>query len=166
MAGIDITTDPPGLTPRLAPNWRWYGVRDLPFRGRRLTWFGIATPELTVYATEPFADRSTEVYPEDFSQRIQLSGGAVASIALARPGAFIVLLGNTSEHSIVAAFNVTKGPLGARYTTRVYNSLRNAWTSAAICTEKQLRSGMPFEINRKGFCAIECTEVRTDVRDA
>ena len=158
VAGLDIATDPPGLDPRLAPNWRWYGMRGLPFRGRTLTWFGVRTPDLRIYANTPFAGAATETYDEDISHLVRLSGGSAVAVALRRPGSFVVLIGNSAEHSVVTAFELLDPALKGLRAMRVYNSLRNAWVDGETVTAERLLAGMPLEIERKGFCLIEFDE--------
>ena len=159
VAGLDITTDPPGLEPRLAPQWRWYGMRGLPFRGRSLTWFAVRTPDLRIYSNVIFTDTAAEAYPEDVSHTLRLTGGSVVAIALRRAGSFVVLIGNTTEHSVAAAFEVVDRELVGMHEMRVYNSLRNAWVDGASVSPADLRRGTRVNIERKGFCVVEFTAV-------
>ena len=159
VAGIDITTDPPGLTPRMAPAWSWYGMRELPFRGRKLTWFAVQTPDLHVYANTPFAQTASETYAEDVSHLLRLSGASVVALALRRPGSFAVLVGNTNEHSVVTSLRIADPKLDGMHAMRVYNSLRNAWVEKHALTADRLRAGLPLEIERKGFCLIELSAI-------
>jgi len=157
VAGLDITTDPPGLRPRPSPNWRWHGMRGLPFRGRTLTWFAVRMPDMRVYSNEPFANTPGETYTEDISHMLRLSGGSVVAIALRRAGSFVVFIGNTTEHSVVAAFNLVDPALKEMHAVRMYNSLRNAWVDDEKLSADRLRAGVPLEIERKGFCVVECS---------
>jgi hypothetical protein len=159
VAGLDITTDPPGLTPRMAPAWSWYGVRDLPFRGRKLTWFAVQAPDLRVYSSAPFAHAAAETYTEDISHLLRLSGASVIALALRRPGSFAVMVGNTNEHSVVASLRIADANLDGMHAMRVYNSLRNAWLDKEALSADRLRSGIPLEIARKGFCIIEFSAI-------
>lgn len=154
VAGLDITTDPPGLVPRMAPAWKWYGVRNLPFRGRSLTWFAVHTPDLAVYANTRFA-RAAEVYTEDISHLLRLSGAPAVAMGLRRPGSVVVLVGNTSQHTVIASVGIAGPSLGDVQSARAYNSLRNAWTEVELVSAQQLRDGIPFELERQGFCIME-----------
>jgi len=155
VAGLDITTDPPGLVPRLAPNWKWYGMRGLSFRGRTLTWFAVRAPDLQIFANAPFARIASETYSEDISHTLRLSGASVVAIGLRRPGSFVVFVGNTTEHSVIAAFNIVDSQLGGMHDMRVYNSLRNGWVDGGSVSAERLHAGIPIEIERKGFCIME-----------
>jgi hypothetical protein len=155
VAGLDITTDPPGLIPRMAPAWGWYGMRDLPFRARTLTWFAVRTPELRVYANGPLARADVETYAEDISHLLRLSGASVVALALRRQGELVVMVGNTNEHSVVASFTIADETLEGTHARRVYNSLRQAWIDEDAITADGLRSGIPLQIERKGFCIVE-----------
>ena len=159
VAGLDITTDPPGLEPRMAPSWGWYGMRDVPFRGRKLTWFVVRTPELRVYANVPFARRQVETYAEDVSHMLRLSGGRVMALGLRRPTSFALFIGNPNEHTVAAALAFNDPALSGTFTVRVYNSLRNAWIDAEPVHAERFRTGIPFELEPKGFCVVECTAV-------
>jgi len=155
VAGLDITTDPPGLTPRMAPGWKWYAMRNLPFRGRSLTWFAVRTPELSLYSNTPFAQQRAETYAEDISHLLRLSGGAVVAVGLRRPDAFVVLIGNSTAHTVAAALRVVDPQLRGTYAIRVYNSLRNAWSEDQSVSAEGLYNGVPFELEGRGFCLVE-----------
>ena len=159
VAGLDITTDPPGLQPRLAPQWRWYGMRGLPFRGRSLTWFAVRTPDISIYANTAFSGTAAQTYGEDISHTLRLTGGSVVAIALRRPGSFVVLIGNTTELSVAAAFELVDCELAGMHEVRVYNSLRNAWVEGGTRSPGDLRRGTRVNIERKGFSVFEYTAV-------
>ena len=157
VAGLDITSDPPGLVPALAPSWKWYAVRDVPFRGRLLTWFAVRAPELKVYSNGPFERIETEEYDEDISHLLRLSGGPVVGVGLRRDRSSIVMIGNTTEHSLVASVNVADPTLRGTYETRTYGSFRKMWIDGETVSADELRAGIPFEVERKGFFMLEFT---------
>ncbi len=159
VAGLDISTDPPGLKPCLPPSWTWYGVRGIPFRGRTLSWFAARTPELSVYANGPFARPNVKTFSEDISHSIRLSGGAVVAIGLRRPGGFAVLMGNPTENTVAAALRFDDPTLAGAWALRVFNSLRDAWIDDKTIAAEELRAGVPFELEQKGFCVVEGTAV-------
>ena len=49
--GLRVHGRQPGCNPLLPPHWKWVGARNVPFRGKRLTWFVARAPEPTLYAT-------------------------------------------------------------------------------------------------------------------
>ncbi len=156
VAGLDITTDPPGLAPHITPSWKWYGMRNLPFRGRSLTWFAVRTPELTIYANTDFAGVTAETYTEDISHLLRLSGAAVVALGLRRADSFVVLIGSTAQHCVIVALSIVDPQLSRPHSVRTYNSLRNAWSESQLLSTERLRDGVPFELEREGFCLIEC----------
>ena len=157
VAGLDVTSDPPVLTPRPAPNWKWHGVRNVPFRNRELSWFVVCSPEVTIYSTTEFAGRNVERYDEDVTTDVRISGASVTAIGLRRSGTIAVLIGNSSEHSVVAALGIAGLPAFKTCNVREYNSLRNGWIGREAMSRERLSSGTPFEIERKGFCLLEFT---------
>jgi hypothetical protein len=48
--GLNSSGGSPSVTPRLASDWKWLGVRNVPYRDRTLTWFVVRTPELARYS--------------------------------------------------------------------------------------------------------------------
>ena len=83
-AGLDLSGGAPSIEPRLAPDWKWLGVRNLPLGKQHLTWFAVRLPELRLYTNFRFQQRTEYVaYDTDISRCMTIGGGAAVGIALA-----------------------------------------------------------------------------------
>ncbi len=154
-AGLDISTGTPTVNPRLAPEWQWMGVSNLPFRGKSLTWFAARLPELQMYGNFQFDRSMTSIeYETDVSNCVHTIGDAVASIALRKGDDLVVFVGNTSAHTVATAVTLDL-PLSGAYSVRAFNSLRRAWVNGKELTGAALRRGIGVELGGKGFCVIE-----------
>lgn len=153
-AGLNLSGDQPSVTPRLAPDWKWLGVRNLPLRGKNLTWFVVRTPELTMYANFQF-DESTpaRTYVQDCTDDIEIGGESAVPLALFKGRDFVIFVGNTTTRTITTSVAIRRDIRGV-YKGRTYNSLRNAWVESEF-EASQLRRGVPIHLDRKGFCLLE-----------
>jgi hypothetical protein len=154
-AGLDISNGTPSVNPRLAPDWLWMGVQNLPFRGKQLTWFTVRLPQLQMYGNFQF-DRSTtcSVYESDITAHVHTTGNAATSIALRKGENIVVFVGNTTERTITTAVSVDL-PLSGSYSAKSFNSLRRNWTNEDEIDSASLRRGIAIQLDRKGFCVIE-----------
>lgn len=154
-AGLDISSGTASINPRLAPEWDWMGVANVPFRGERLTWFVVRLPNLQMYGNVHF-DRSIPCieYDSDVSSHVSTIGDAVASIALRKGDDLVVFMGNTSDHTVATAVTLDL-PLSGSYSAKTFNSLRGAWVDGEVIAGKTLRRGISVEIDGKGFCVLE-----------
>ena len=154
-AGLDLSGDQPSINPRLAPDWKWLGVRNLVLAGRRVSWFVVRALELRMYATHRF-DQSMpyEACDEDVTSDIKMSGEAVTAIALRKDAHLTILVGNTSDRTVTTAVRLTSVIEGA-YSSRMFNSLRGDWLDWKTFDPAELQRGIPLQIERKGFCLIE-----------
>jgi len=154
-AGLDLSGSVPSINPRLAPDWKWIGVRDLPFCGKRLTWFVVRVPEMQMYTNYNFQQASPYLsYDTDISQHVKLSGGAAVGLALRQDQNLVVFLGNTTQRTITTAVRV-EDELSGSYSMRIFNSLRGAWVEGATASAADLARGLPVQLERKGFCVME-----------
>ncbi|HEV2260993.1 MAG TPA: hypothetical protein VGR69_01725 [Candidatus Rubrimentiphilum sp.] len=156
-AGFNLSRDEPSVTPRLAPDWKWLGVRNVFFGEEKLTWFVVRAPQLRMYATFAFKNSiDTSIYKDDCTDTIELTGEAAAAIALRREDGHAIMIGNTTERTVRTALRVNFKPAFAKdsYGARVFNSLRGEWVEAKISAE-ELSRGLPLELDRKGFCVLE-----------
>ncbi len=157
VAGLDITSQPPALDPRLAPDWKWLGMRNVPFRGRSLTWFVVRAPDVRVYANVQFRySGDLAVYDEDITSSLFVSGHASVALGLRRGNELVLFIGNTVERTVTTALR-TDLPLCGTYRRREYNTLRHAWKDFGIVSAADMAAGIPLELDRKGFAVLELT---------
>lgn len=157
-AGFDAAGDRPSVTPRLAPDWRWLGVRNVQAWGKQYSWFVVRAPELKMYATFRFEQSMPfEPYDEDAGNQVRVDGDAAIALALRRGNDFAVLIGNTSDRTITTSLRLS-GDLGGSYDAKSYSSLRSHWVDLPRLRATTLRKGIPIQVDRKGFCVIELRE--------
>lgn len=155
-AGFSPVGDDLTCHPNLAPNWKWLGVRNLPYRGRSLTWFAVRMPDLHLFTNFHVQDSTTStVYEEDVSDALHTTGESTCSVGLRHHQDLLLFLGNTQERSVTTAVRLAC-PLAGAYRARVYNSLMGRWDEREqLVTPERLRSGVTVHIERQGFCVLE-----------
>ena len=157
-AGLDLSGGSPSIKPRLAPDWKWLGVRNLPLAGKSYTWFVVRAPDIKVYANFRFDQPLPyETHDRDISPQVRASGEAAVAIALRRGKHFTIFVGNTTNRTITTALRVLLN-LTHSYAGRSYNSLRGAWVETPVLNATALKNGIPIELDSKGFCVLELHE--------
>jgi len=154
-AGLNLSSGKPSVNPRLPPDWKWMGVRNLPLGGENVTWFVVRAPDLKLYANFRF-DQATpyEKYDEDVSDKVQSSDDATVTLALRRGREVTIFVGNTMIRTITTAVYLDL-KLDAPYTVRSYSSLSQGWVESRMRDSRDLQNGLAVELDRKGFCVIE-----------
>ncbi len=154
LCGLDIKGEQPACNPRLAPAWKWLGVRNLPFRGQALTWFVARLPEPTLYGggniTSQLAFRG---YDRDVTPMLHLSGDTT-EIALRRGRDYAILIGNTENRTVTAPLRLRK-PLRGRYHVRYFTSLLGEWRCQESVAGSELGRGIAVDVDAQGFCVVE-----------
>ena len=155
VAGLDPSGDGVTLNPRLANNWKWLGVQNLPFRGKSLTFFVVRTPGLQLYTNfHPQQSDPYECYDEDISPQVQVGLDSVCALGLRSGDRLILFAGNTSEQTVSTSIQVN-APLSGAYRARIYESLLGGWVDRGLLPAAQLQQGHVLRIERKGFCLLE-----------
>ncbi len=155
VAGLDFSGGTPTVTPRLAPDWKWLGVQNLPYRGEALTWFVARTPELRMYSNFAFHQSSPYIaYRDDISGALRISGHAASALGLRQDDDLVLFVGNTVERTVATALRIDDGVSGS-YALRTFNSLRGAWVDEGRVGADALRRGLPLQLERKGFWLAE-----------
>ena len=158
-AGLDVSSRQPKLAPRPARDWKWMAVRNVPLRGKHVSWFTAYTDGPTVYSTYPFDDVLERCrYDEDISPAVHVTGEEPLVIGLARSGGMAILIGNTRDRTITTALSLKDRRLERMRKLRVYNSLRSEWIEVNDYQPDRLRSGYPLQVDRHGFCLLELFE--------
>jgi hypothetical protein len=146
--------------PRLAPQWKWLGVRNLIFRGKSLTWFIARVPEPTLYAN---FDCSTEFplqrYDRDVTPMLHLEDH-VTEIALRRGRNYVIFIGNTASRTIITPVRFAR-TLTGRYRVRYFTSLLGEWMVHGEMEGSAIEHGLAVDIDALGFCIIELQRVNT-----
>ncbi len=158
-AGFDADAGGARLSPRLAPDWTWMGVRALPYRGRNLTWLVARMPEERLYTTYAFdASPPASLYEEDITGAIDVSGDQdqAVTLGLRRDDGLLLFAGNTSDCTITVTLRLDDDLDGA-YRRRVYDSMARRWSDDEPMDTGGLRRGVTVQIERKGFALIEVT---------
>ncbi len=154
-AGFDADAGGARLSPRLAPDWTWMGVRALPYRGRSLTWLVARMPEERLYTTYAFdASPPASLYEEDITARIRIDGDQALTLGLRRGDGLLLFAGNTDDHTITTTLRLDED-LDGPYRLRVYDSMARRWGDDELVDASRLRRGVTVQIERQGFHLIE-----------
>ena len=152
--GLDIHGSRLACNPKLAPQWKWLGARNVPLRGKSLTWFVARLPEPTLYANFDCAtDLEFERYQRDVTPMLQL-GDDVTEIAMRRGSDLVIFMGNTASRTITTPLRLTR-PLRGRYHVRYYTSLLGEWAQRDNVDGSRLERGFAIDVDALGFSVIE-----------
>lgn len=152
--GLEVRGERPACNPRLAPQWKWLGARNVPFRGKRLTWFAARLPEATLYANFAFeSDLPRRTYARDVTPMLQL-GDDVIEIALRRGSEYVILVGNTASRTVTTPLRFAQR-LRGRYDVRFFTSLLGEWAHRENVDGRELEHGLAIDIDALGFSLIE-----------
>jgi hypothetical protein len=160
-AGLDLSSGEPSCNPRLAPEWRWLGVRNLQLGGGSESWFVVRAQETLMYATFRLASSNEyQRYDDDVTDELLGDvGDNVSAIAMRRGDRLVVFFGNTAARTVWAKLQLRKRTCAA-YSAHVYNTIRGEWYDVERLTAAQLHRGIGFEIDRHGFAVAELTPLR------
>ncbi len=155
LAGLDLSGSSPALSPHLAPDWKWLGVQNVPFRGSFVTWFVARVPDSRIYTNFAFHESAPyNAYRDDITAAVHTDGHASIALGLRQDADMALFVGNTSERTIATAVRITDGVQGT-YRMKSFNSMRGAWIETGAISAEQLTVGVPIELERKGFMLIE-----------
>ncbi len=152
--GLEIRGKQLVCNPRLAPQWKWLGCRNVVVRGKRLTWFIARTPEPSLYAN--FACVSglhVETYDRDATPMLRL-GDDVTEIALQRRGSLVIFIGNTATRTVTTPLRFARS-LRGRYRVRYFTSLLGEWVEPGSLDARKLEAGFAIDLDALGFCVLE-----------
>jgi hypothetical protein len=156
LAGLDVSSNTPRLQPRLSRNWKWMGVRNVPLRGKSVSWFAVRLDELALYVNHPFDEISADrCYESDISACAGTTGEEVVVIALQRSDRIAIFVGNTHERTAMTALRLQVKGLERFTFMREFNSLRGEWIEHQEFEPSKFEDGLPLQVDRHGFCVIE-----------
>ena len=157
MGGLEHRADVVRIDPRLASHWKWMGIRNLLYRGHRLTWFTVRTPDVVIYSNYHLQESTASLtYKEDVSAHVYISSESACALALREASNLILFVGNTAAHTLTTSLYMDDESLSGTYRCRLYNSLGGAWVEEpGLLSAEQLRQGIIVQIERKGFCLYD-----------
>jgi hypothetical protein len=155
-----LTPDAPKINPLIPKDWKWVGLRDLPYHGAYLTYFLVREGDagFRVYSTQNVdSDWGVELYNADVSESVQVFHASIVVIAMQREGGMVILLGNTSEATVFTPV-ATHGnaPPNSRFLLRIYNSERGAWEPGVEMPAAELQH-VSVGMEAGGFRLLEIT---------
>jgi hypothetical protein len=160
VCGLMLTTGAPQINPLIPSNWRWVGVRELPYHGSFLSYFLVREGDagFRIYSTaEVQSDWGVELYSRDATDEVRVYADSVVTIALARENGMAVLIGNTGDGTVFTPMMIRSSvPPNARFLVRVYNSELGAWEPGLEFTPAELRA-FSIAVEASGFRVIELT---------
>ena len=158
VAGLDPSGDGVTLHPRLASDWKWMGVQNLPYRSKALTFFAVRAPEIQLYSNfHPQQSLPYQAYDDDISGQVQAGLDSVCALGLRSGDKLVLFAGNTSEQTVNTSLCV-RVPLSGAYRARVYESLLGEWVDRGLLSAERLASGHVLKIERKGFTLLELNQ--------
>jgi hypothetical protein len=156
-AGLDLSAGTPTINPRLPPQWKWLGVRDLLLAGKRLTWFVVRVPDLRLYTNASFrCPGPSDVFEEDVSGAVTIEGEDAVAVGLRQRNSIALFVGNTSSRTLTTALRLS-GVRGS-FAGRQFNSLSGEWTEIASLSAGDLQRGVRVQLDRQGFCLFELAQ--------
>jgi glycogen debranching enzyme len=176
--------EPPQVEPLLPLEWKWVGLRNLVYHGRRISYFGarlgapgpgakLATEQAEqlgqdgnlftqLYASgeiQLVKGHAAETFAEDVSDRVGILNDALRVIAFARPGEIVVCVGNTAHHTSIGG--VELDPVlakGTHYHLHLYNSERGLWTHGDPLEVHEL-ARVALSVESQGFRILRLREM-------
>ncbi|HEX8918337.1 MAG TPA: hypothetical protein VF898_07530 [Chloroflexota bacterium] len=157
VAGFSSFQGSPTVDPRLAPEWKWLAVQNLPYRDQRLTYFAARMPDVHVYTN--FVSSANPgpyiTYEEDISSRMEAIGDSLCRVGLRHGQNLLLFVGNTAERTTTTSLRV-RDHLAGSYRCRTYNSLFGRWMEHdQRISADEIGRGMSVKLERKGFCVLD-----------
>jgi len=143
VCGLMLTPGLPRVDPLVPSNWKWVGLRRVPYHGRELTYFATRQAgHFHIYATADVeGPHDTHRYDEDITERVAVFSDAAAIIALRREAEILLLVGNVGTQTATAPLDIGQVLAPAsNYDVSIYNSERDAWEPGARRASDELCS--------------------------
>ncbi len=157
-AGLSLSGDELELKPRLASDWKWMGVRNLPYRGKTLAWLAVRTPDVHIYTTFHMQKSGAyQAYEEDITDQVSARGDSVCALGLRQDNDLLLFVGSTAPETVTTSVRVEL-PLTGTYRLRVYDSLLGEWRDRGLVTAEQVRRGHVLQVEQQGFNLLELTQ--------
>ncbi len=157
-AGLDLSDDDLFLNPRLAPHWKWLGVRNLPYRGQNLAWLAVRTPEVTLYTSFTMQKSAPyRAYETDITDRVEGKSDSICVLGLRQGTDLLLFAGSTADETVTTSVRVLD-KLNGSYRLRQFDSLLGRWQDRGLFDAAQFKAGYVLQIERKGFSLLELTQ--------
>lgn len=158
-AGLDLSEDALALHPHLAADWKWLGVRNLPYRGQDLTWLAVRAPDLQLYTNFPLSESGpSRFYDEDITDSVHAKGDSICVLGLRQGANLLLFAGSTAMETVTTSLCVDHPDLQGAYRMRRYDSLLGRWQERGIIKADEIRRGHVLQVEHKGFSLLELTQ--------
>jgi len=158
--GLQPRAEGIACNPRLPPQWKWLGARNVPVRGKNLAWFVARVAVPTLYAGfRCTTELPLQTYTGDVTPMLCLNE-EVTEIALRRGDGYAILMGNTATRTVTTPLRFAR-PLPGRYHVRYFTSLLGEWIERQNVEGRDLERGLAIDLDALGFCVIELQRVRS-----
>jgi glycogen debranching enzyme len=168
------------IQPLLPMEWKWVGLRHLPFHDTDLSYFvarlGAPGPgghedgaaQTTAHPLQIFTTGSVEsldgftveTYASDVTDRVGVVNSALRAVAFERPGELVVCVGNTDTQSSIGALELDRVlGKGKRFTIQLYVSELGEWVDLGTRERAQLER-VAVAIDSGGFSIARVRETR------
>ena len=158
VGGFSVDGGDVAVSPCLPPTWKWMAIRNVPFRGRYLSWLVTRQPATHIHANfhhvAEGADATT--YGEDITPSMLVSGDSLIGIAMRHDNRIMVFVGNTENATVTGHVRLADDTLEGAYQVRRFDSLLRHWNDeAGLLTTRELKRGRTIEVESKGFVLLD-----------
>lgn len=162
VCGVMLSTDAISLEPLLPVDWKWVGIRRLPYHNRELGFFAARQTDcFHVFGTADFDTHPgycKHLYEEDISNTVHPLNLMAKHIAFRRPGQILICIGSASTQTMLVPLRL-EGTLepGKIYHVEVYNSERNQWIEGETSPAEDLTE-LAVDIEEGGYRLLKFIE--------
>jgi glycogen debranching enzyme len=163
VCGLGVSKDKLHFRPLLPADWKWVGLRRLPYRGQEFAFFAVRQREgshlFSTYDVETAPGVAEHRYTEDITSQVSLLNPIAQHIAFKRPGEVLVCIGSAARETALVPMRF-HGALEAekRYRLDVYNSEWHAWIPGETTLGKDLPE-LAVSLEERGFRLVRFQEV-------
>lgn len=159
--GVNVRIDALTVNPALPPETRWIALRNMPYRGNRISFFAARHGEkIFIYGNYPFESSHTKVlFKRDVFEHVELLSLEGVAVAFANEREFVFCLGSTANRTITIPF-IVKGLLkpDVFYRMQIYDSELLDWIEGRISLGSEI-SYLAARIEHQGFRIFRLQEV-------
>ncbi|HZT96230.1 MAG TPA: amylo-alpha-1,6-glucosidase [Chloroflexota bacterium] len=156
VGGLRVETGTVTVEPQLAPEWKWLAVRNVPVRGKCMTWLAARMPDVRLFTNfHQGSGTPVTAFEADISEELRVAGGdSICGVALRRGHEIVLFAGNERDRSVSTNLRL-RPTLEGRYKLRIFDSLLGHWVqSDHLFSGEDLNRGISVQLERKGFCLL------------